>query len=217
MSIDMNNIQRGIRDVNFTDIDTTERTLSSPLETEEQVKARTFESLKITALANCRLLYGSERMKFYDIVLGMDEDEKTFCVALVCSREGESKILRTMASDCPLKAIRGMVVRLQKDCFPLLMQFGAGVQTRGQLGYTNELTGKWIFEGSDNSYKPDGAVDDTHSLPAPGPPGPRRRGFDSYTPRGTPRDTRHGPKRAREDVNRMDHEDNPNDLQYGEP
>jgi hypothetical protein len=98
-----------------------------------------------------------------------------------------------------------------------VVQFGAGVQTSGQLGYTNELTGKWIFEGSDNSYKPDGAVDDTQTLPAAGPQGPRRRGFDSYAPRGTPRDTRYGHKRAREDVNRMDHEGNPNDLQYGEP
>ncbi|KAF2026790.1 hypothetical protein EK21DRAFT_29175, partial [Setomelanomma holmii] len=122
------------------------------------------ETLKTTALANCRLLYGSDRFKFYDILQSMDEEENTFCIALVCSREGESKILRMAVDDCPIKAIRSMVVRLQKDCFPVLMNVGAGLQSGGQLGYSNELTGKFELAEPMRFFKPDGAVDDTQTL-----------------------------------------------------
>jgi hypothetical protein len=67
-------------------------------------------------------------------VIGIDEEEMTFCVALVCSREMESKILRTSVSDCPVKAIHTMVSQLQKDAMPLL---SASPETRYLLVEAN--------------------------------------------------------------------------------
>jgi hypothetical protein len=55
-----------------------------------------------------------------DIVLGVDEAEKAFCVALVCSREMESKILRICVKACPVEAIHTLVSQLQKDTMTLL-------------------------------------------------------------------------------------------------
>ena len=97
------------------------------------------------------------------------------------------------------------------------MKIGAGMQTGGQLGYTNELTGEWEWAKPDRFYKPDGAVDDTQTLPEQGSNGPRRRMVDRYAPRGAPVTPRNGFKRARGDADSRMQGDNPNDLQYGEP
>jgi hypothetical protein len=53
-------------------------------------------------------------------VIGTDEEESTFCAALVCSKDLATKILRTTSSNCPIKAIHVMVNQLQKDTMPLL-------------------------------------------------------------------------------------------------
>jgi hypothetical protein len=58
-----------------------------------------------------------------DIVLGVDKEEKSFCVALVCSREMESKILRICVKTCPVEALHVLVSQLQKDTMPLLSMY----------------------------------------------------------------------------------------------
>jgi hypothetical protein len=63
-----------------------------------------------------------------DIVLGINKEDTTFCVALVCSREMESKILRTCVKACPVEAMHTLVSQLQKDTMPLLSMC-AGVQS----------------------------------------------------------------------------------------
>ena len=89
------------------------------------------KNLKEICLGNCRLLYGSERFKFYgisiafdsrpgtdtntDIAVCEDEDKKKFGAILTCSQEGSIKLLRTEVSDDPVDAVRAMVDRLQKD------------------------------------------------------------------------------------------------------
>ena len=151
-----------------------------------------------------------------DIVLGVDDDEKMFCVALVCSRECSSKILRTVTSDCPVKAIHTMVNQLQKDTMPLLSAYlftsvvalsqltnsavkhGAGSQLHGQQGYTNHLTEKFELAANARIDKPEAAVDDTETLPG--------KKVDTYIPYGAPRGPRGhrgGHKRTRCEDDRM--------------
>lgn len=149
-------------------------------------------------------------------MLGVDEEEKTFCVALVCSRELSSKILRTVVSDCPVKAIHTMVNQLQKDTMPLLSTYfftgvlplsqlmsrtvkhGAGSQLHGQQGYTNHLTEKFELASTARIDKPEAAVDDTETLPG--------KKVDTYIPFGAPRGPRGhraSHKRTRREEDRM--------------
>lgn len=39
----------------------------------------------------------------------------TFCAILTCNQEGVTKILRKEVNNCPVRAVRGMVHRLQTD------------------------------------------------------------------------------------------------------
>ncbi|KAF1920524.1 hypothetical protein BDU57DRAFT_583910 [Ampelomyces quisqualis] len=173
MQADMSNMQGRLSQVTLTE--------SRPW-TEDEAKFAKFESLKNVALGNY-------------IVLGTDEDEKTFCAALVCSRESSSKILRTVTSDCPIKAAHALVNQLQKDSMPLLMSHGAGSQLHGQQGYTNHLTQKFELVDKARIDKPEAPVDDTETLPG--------RKIDTYIPYGAPR----GPRGHRTGYKRTRRED----------
>ncbi|KAF2827323.1 hypothetical protein CC86DRAFT_455013 [Ophiobolus disseminans] len=151
---------------------------------DNEAKFVQFENLRNVALGNCRILYGSDRWKFYDIVLGIEEDESEFCVALVCSREGTSKVLRGCISDCPLKAIRALTTRLQKDSMTLL-KAGAGVMMTGQQGHTDG-DGKWQSTELDRIVKPSGPADNTETLPQL----PSKRNDTWRPPQGAPRGPR---------------------------
>ncbi|KAH7394033.1 hypothetical protein DE146DRAFT_633956 [Phaeosphaeria sp. MPI-PUGE-AT-0046c] len=214
MAYDMMDVQQHLSGVTLIDAGMSASGFGGRSWSEDRDKFTQFESLKNVALGNCRLLYGSERMKFYgkgitlltgtrtnkgsDMVLGVNDDQSTFCVALVCSRDTASKILRTCLSDCPVKAMHAMVNQLQKDTMPLLMDFGAGSQVIGQQGYTHNGTDKFELLDARNIERPDGPVDDTETLPG--------RRIDSYAPRGAPRgprSERSGYKRPRREADRF--------------
>ncbi|KAI4959501.1 hypothetical protein J4E86_003223 [Alternaria arbusti] len=145
------------------------------------------QTLKEICLGNCRLLYGSERFKFYDIVICEDDDTKKFAAILTCNQEGQTKLLRTELSLCQVVAVRTLVDGLQKDTAKLFLKYAVGSQIRGQQGHTDAETG--IFELWDAAHENRirGPNDDTQGLlrswsDAPGaegrpPSGPRGDGY----------------------------------------
>ncbi|KAF1843889.1 uncharacterized protein K460DRAFT_266340, partial [Cucurbitaria berberidis CBS 394.84] len=135
----------------------------------EQVK-----TLKEMALGNCRLLYGSERFKFYDIAVAEDEDNGAFAAILTCSQDGSIKLLRKEVNDCPVKAVRALVDRLQKDTALLFIKYDVGSQIKGQQGVTNKKTQKFELVAFAQDERAEGADDDTVGLRYHDPPrGPR--------------------------------------------
>lgn len=58
-----------------------------------------------------------------DIVVADNEEHGAFGAILSCSQEQSIKILRKETSDCPVKAVRAMVERLQKDTGHLFSMF----------------------------------------------------------------------------------------------
>ncbi|KAH3906482.1 hypothetical protein HBH56_204510 [Parastagonospora nodorum] len=191
----MTGVQQKMRGVTLEDGFETPPPATSTSWTADKAKFARFESLKEMTLGTCRLLYGSERFRFYDIVIGADEGETTFCAALVLSKDGSTKILRTSCSDCPIKATQIIVSQLHKDVFPLLVNLGAGAQLQGQQGYTNGLTGTFELADNKKNTKPDGAADDTETLAG--------RGGDSWVPNAPrgPKHSRGGFKRPRRSEN----------------
>lgn len=83
-----------------------------------------------------------------DLVVGVDEHQSTFCVALVCNRETTSKILRTSVSDCPVKATHTMVNQLQKDTMPLLSTCRR-IQNMNKLVLTINRSGTRCWKSND--------------------------------------------------------------------
>jgi hypothetical protein len=70
------------------------------------------------------------------------------------------------------------------------VEYGAGAQLSGQQGYTNEQTKAFELAEPKRITKPDGAVDDTETLPG--------KKFDRYVPNGAPT----GPKGFRPSGNK---------------
>ncbi|CAO2656254.1 Nn.00g050570.m01.CDS01 [Neocucurbitaria sp. VM-36] len=149
-------------------------------------KVEQIKNLRDIALGNCRLLYGSERFKFYDIVVAEDEENASFNAILTCSQDGSTKMLRKDIRDCPVKAVRTMVGQLQKDTALLMKKYDTGSQFRGQQGFKNEKTQKFELDAYVEDERMVGPDDDTKGL--------RYRDL----PRG-PRADRGGPKRVRMD------------------
>lgn len=58
-----------------------------------------------------------------DIVICEDEDTKEFGAILTCNQNNHTKLLRTETSDSPVKAVRILVDRLQKDTAKLFREF----------------------------------------------------------------------------------------------
>jgi hypothetical protein len=77
----------------------------------------------------------------------------------------------------------------------MLVNHGTGSQLSGQQGYTNEQTGTFELAENKRIIKPEGAVDNTETLPG--------RKVDSYVPNGAPR----GPRRDRTGYKRPRFED----------
>ncbi|KAI4691766.1 hypothetical protein J4E81_007293 [Alternaria sp. BMP 2799] len=121
------------------------------------------------------------------IVVCEDDDTKKFAAILTCNQEGQTKLLRTELSLCPVVAVRTLVDGLQKDTAKLFLKYTVGSQIRGQQGYTDKDTN--IFELWDGAHENRirGPDDDTQGLlrswsDAPGaegrpPSGPRGDGY----------------------------------------
>jgi hypothetical protein len=60
-----------------------------------------------------------------DIVICEDEDTKNFAAILTCNQEGQTKLLRTELSMCPVLAVRTLVDGLQKDTAKLFRTFSS--------------------------------------------------------------------------------------------
>lgn len=90
------------------------------------------------ALGNAKILYGSEKFKFYgsltrwcstthadtvaDVVLAYSKPEAMFAAILVCSFNDASKILRKEVAACPIAAARAIVYGLHVDTGLLLSE-----------------------------------------------------------------------------------------------
>lgn len=72
------------------------------------------------ALGNAKLLYGSEKFKFYDVAIAYNESEAKFAAILVCSFNEATKILRKEVAVCPIAAVRAIVYGLHTDTGLLL-------------------------------------------------------------------------------------------------
>ncbi|CAN9093252.1 unnamed protein product [Alternaria alternata] len=143
-------------------------------------KLHEIQTLKEISLGNCRLLYGSERFKFYgkalapmlntgidtrlDIVICEDEGTKRFAAILTCNQDGQTKLLRTELSGCPVVAVRTLVDGLQKDTAKLFLKYAVGSQIRGQQGFTNKDTGKFELWDEAQEKRIRGPDDDTQGL-----------------------------------------------------
>ncbi|KNG47692.1 dna ligase 1 [Stemphylium lycopersici] len=162
---------------------------------ESSILVEKVKALKEICLGNCRLLYGSERFKFYDIVICEDEDTKEFGAILTCNQNNHTKLLRTETSDSPVKAVRILVDRLQKDTAKLFLKYTVGSQLEGQQGSTDKDTGIYALWDSVLDKRICGHDDDTAGLvrswsDAPG--GARRP-----PPRGPRYDVADGPSKRR--------------------
>ncbi|EUC43683.1 hypothetical protein COCMIDRAFT_38415 [Bipolaris oryzae ATCC 44560] len=138
--------------------------LSSTSWLDSSILVEKVNNLRELSLGNCRLLYGSERGKFYDIVVGEDESTKSFGAVLTCNQDGQTKLLRTSTSTCPVNAVRNLVSDLQKDTAKLFVKYGVGSQLEGQQGYTNKDTGEFQLWGTAYDKRITGPDDDTMGL-----------------------------------------------------
>ncbi|XP_014555001.1 hypothetical protein COCVIDRAFT_103549 [Bipolaris victoriae FI3] len=138
--------------------------LSSTSWLDSSILVEKVNNLKEISLGNCRLLYGSERGKFYDIVIGEDEETKSFGAVLTCNQDSQTKLLRTSTSTCPVKAVRKLVSDLQKDTAKLFLKYGVGSQLDGQQGYTDRDTGEFQLWGTAYDKRTNGPDDDTMGL-----------------------------------------------------
>ncbi|EOA89829.1 uncharacterized protein SETTUDRAFT_26155 [Exserohilum turcica Et28A] len=121
-------------------------------------------SLKELCLGNCRLLYGSERFRFYDIVICEDEANKRFCALLTCNMDGQTKILRVETDACAVTAVQMLVGRLQRDTAKLFAKYNVGSQIEGQQGSTDKTTGTFKLWDGPGDRRIAGPDDDTAGL-----------------------------------------------------
>ncbi|KAF2470415.1 uncharacterized protein BDR25DRAFT_314616 [Lindgomyces ingoldianus] len=96
----------------MTDKETTDMT-ANYLDDPEKVKA--LKDLKTLSNSNARIIYGSDRTRFYDIVIVLNEVTRLYTTHLVVAIDGTTKSLRKEEAVCPLKATRAIVDKLQKD------------------------------------------------------------------------------------------------------
>ncbi|KAF1956831.1 hypothetical protein CC80DRAFT_386337, partial [Byssothecium circinans] len=114
--------------------------------------------LKNTVLGHARMLYGSERNKFYDIVT-IDIDGK-YASILSCSQDGTIKFLRKEVNTCALEATRALVDGLYKDAGLLFTKYDVGDQISGQQGFCGS-DGKFALDDTLKAIRDSGPVDDT--------------------------------------------------------
>ncbi|KAF1828843.1 hypothetical protein BDW02DRAFT_511342, partial [Decorospora gaudefroyi] len=138
-------------------------------------------------LSNCRLLYGSERFKFYDVAICENETDGSFAAMLTCNQSSTTKVLRIQVGDCPLKATRLLSDRIIKDTGKLFTKFTVGSQLQGQQGHTNQETGVFELTKDTRDARTPRPDDDTEGLsrngsdaPPGAPSGPRGYGRGGY-------------------------------------
>ncbi|KAF3047488.1 hypothetical protein E8E12_008669 [Didymella heteroderae] len=147
--------------------------------------------LRVMALGNAKMLYGSEKFKFYDVVIAHSEPNAMFAAVLVCSFSDATKILRKEVAACPLAAARAIVHGLHVDTGLLLTKHNVGDQIIGQQGGTPRDGEFELYEWKRAVNDPSQDQDDVSSL--------IRGGFSAPT---APRADRQSHKRCRRDMDR---------------
>ncbi|KAJ4990781.1 hypothetical protein SVAN01_03790 [Stagonosporopsis vannaccii] len=129
-----------------------------------QSKLEILHELRLVALGNAKILYGSEKFKFYDVVVACCEPEAKFAAILVCTYNEATKILRKAVAECPLAAARAIVHGLHVDTGLLLCKYDAGDQLFGQQGGTQRGGEFGLYNGKRAVNDPNRDQDDTSSL-----------------------------------------------------
>ncbi|KAF1929055.1 uncharacterized protein M421DRAFT_4870 [Didymella exigua CBS 183.55] len=164
-----------------------------------QAKLEQLHELRVMALGNAKIIYGSEKFKFYDVVVAYSAPEAKFAAVLVCNFNEATKILRKEVAACPLAAVRDIVHGLHVDT-----KYNVGDQLFGQQGGTlrDGVFGlhEWKSAVADSSQD----QDDTSSLLRA-----------SFSAPAAPRVDRQPYKRSRRDNGRGDYWDR--DLGSREP
>ncbi|KAI8939565.1 hypothetical protein NX059_003329 [Plenodomus lindquistii] len=169
-------------------------------------KVSAISGLRNSVMGNCKLLYGSQRFKFYDIIICESEHDGKFGALLTCIESSTTKILRNEVAECPVVAVRQMVQRLQRDTALLFTEkYSVGSQLYGQQGYTNKETGAFELNPRKVDERIAGPDDDTQGLTS------RYSDAPGATPRAPRAERNGGYKRARADSHNTCV-----DLDYGE-
>ncbi|KAG9197274.1 hypothetical protein G6514_001913 [Epicoccum nigrum] len=161
----------------------------------DQSKLEQLQTLRVTALGNAKMLYGSEKFKFFDIVIAYSQPDAKYGAVLVCSFNESTKILRKEVAHCPVKAARAIVHGLHVDTGLLFTKYDVGDQLAGQQGGTARGGEFGLYEGKCAVNNREEEQDDTSSL---------RRG-DVSIPSG-PRADRYSPRWVRGDTDRWSHD-----------
>ncbi|KAH6637704.1 hypothetical protein C7974DRAFT_411172 [Boeremia exigua] len=172
--------------------------LSSDGWLQNQSKLEQLHELRVMALGNAKIIYGSEKFKFYDVLVAYSEPDAKFAAILVCSFNEAAKILRKEVAGCPLAATRAIVYGLQVDTGLLLSKYDVGDQLFGQQGGTPREGIFDLYEWKRAVSDPAQDQDDTSSLLRgnfPAPAGPRN---ERYPPKRMRRDTDMGGFRDRD-------------------
>ncbi|KAF1362548.1 hypothetical protein EJ07DRAFT_174980 [Lizonia empirigonia] len=147
-----------------------------------QNKLEQLHELRVMALGNAKILYGSEKFKFYDVVIAYSGPEAKFAAVLVCSFNEATKILRKEVSTCPVAAARAIVHGLHTDSGLLLSKYDVGDQLFGQQGGTPHGGEFGLFDWKRAVNDPAQDQDDTSSLIRGGlttaPTGPRESSLE---------------------------------------
>ncbi|KAJ8111355.1 hypothetical protein OPT61_g6030 [Boeremia exigua] len=161
--------------------------------------------LRVMALGNAKIIYGSEKFKFYDVVVAYSEPDAKFAVILVCNFNEATKILRKEVARCPLAAARAMIRGLHADTGLLLSKYDVGDQIFGQQGSTSSEGNFGLYEWKHAVSDPSQDKDETSSLVRggfPAPVGPRAERFSS--------------KRTRRETDRGDYWDRDSETRESE-
>ncbi|KAJ4384509.1 hypothetical protein N0V86_000108 [Didymella sp. IMI 355093] len=171
-----------------------------------QSKLEQLHELRVMALGNAKMLYGSERFKFYDVVIAYSEPNAMFAAVLVCSFNDATKILRKKVAACPLAAARAIVHGLHVDSGLLLTKYDVGDQILGQQGGIPRDGEFGLYEWKRAVNNPGQDQDDVSSL--------IRGGFSAPT---APRADCRPYKRSRRDIDRGgDYRDRDSDSRESE-
>ncbi|KAF9701706.1 hypothetical protein EKO04_000725 [Ascochyta lentis] len=171
-----------------------------------QNKLEQIHKLRVMALGNAKILYGSEKFKYYDVVIAYSETDAKFAALLVCSFNEASKILRKEVAVCPIAAARAIVHGLHTDSGLLFSKYNVGDQLFGQQGGTPHGGEFGLYEWKRAVNDPTQDQDDTSSL---------ARGGLVAAPTG-PRADRRPYKRTRCDNDRGDYWDRDCELRESE-
>ncbi|KAF2731719.1 hypothetical protein EJ04DRAFT_566618 [Polyplosphaeria fusca] len=120
----------------------------------EPEKISQLRDLKGIATGNARILYGSDRNRFYDIITCYFKDDESYGAFLICTIDGSTKALRKEISDCPVKATRLLVDKLMTDTGKVMCKFDVGTKFSGQQGSIGDdgIFEVFKFKGAEEDY-----------------------------------------------------------------